>query len=141
VSHTQQDENSTDERVPSSPADPVHEQERQEQTGQESPSNWGSRRMESHRERFDEGGLKLRGVMLWFNPEKRHGFVRTEEGERLRIDVDGFAPGHLLGDRCAGIAVEFEREPAEVEGEYRAVSVRVVDDASGRRARSRRRGG
>lgn len=79
--------------------------------------------------------------MLWFNPLKRHGFIRTEEGERLMVEVDGFAPGHLLGDRCAGTIVEFERQPAEEDEGFRAVGVRVVDDTSGRRARSHRRGG
>jgi cold shock CspA family protein len=79
--------------------------------------------------------------MLWFNPLKEHGFIRTEEGERLRVDVSGFAPGHLLGDRCAGTIVEFERQPAHDEEESRATDVRVVNDDSGRRARSHRRGG
>jgi cold shock CspA family protein len=57
--------------------------------------------------------------MLWFNPAKQHGFIRTEEGERLLIELSGFAPGHVLGERCAGTAVEFEREAAEVEGGFR----------------------
>ena len=80
----------------------------------------------------------LRGVMLWFNPAKQHGFVRTEDGERLLVEAGGFAPGHELGDRCAGTVVEFERQPAEVEGGYVAMGVKVVDDTSGRRARSHR---
>jgi hypothetical protein len=42
----------------------------------------------------------MEGMMLWFNPAKRHGFIHTDEGERLRVDRDGFAAGHLLGDRC-----------------------------------------
>ena len=83
----------------------------------------------------------MQGTMLWFNPAKQHGFIRTEQGERLLVDVSGFAPGHLLGDRCAGPTVELERQPADVEGGSRAVDVRVVDNDSGRRARSRRRGG
>jgi cold shock CspA family protein len=78
--------------------------------------------------------------MLWFNPAKQHGFIRTEEGERLLIELSGFAPGHVLGERCAGTAVEFEREAAEVEGGFRAVDVKVVESNSGGRARSRRRG-
>jgi cold shock CspA family protein len=82
----------------------------------------------------------MRGVMLWFNPAKQHGFVRTEEGERLLVEVDGFADGHLLGDRCAGTHVEFERQPAEVEGGFRAVEVRVVQEVTGGRARSHRGG-
>ena len=86
------------------------------------------------------GGLRkpMRGAMLWFNPAKQHGFVRTEDGERLLVEVGGFAPGHELGDRCAGTVVEFERQAAEVEGGYVAVAVKAVDDLSGRRARSHR---
>jgi cold shock CspA family protein len=79
--------------------------------------------------------------MLWFNPAKQHGFIRTEQGERLLVELSGFAAGHLLGDRCAGTPVEFERQAADVEGGFRAVDVKVVNDDSGRRARSRRRGG
>jgi hypothetical protein len=81
---------------------------------------------------------RMRGAMLWFNPLKRHGFVRTEDGERLLVEAGGFAPGHELGDRCAGTVVEFERHAAEAEGGYVARAIMVVDDASGRRARSHR---
>ena len=81
---------------------------------------------------------RMRGAMLWFNPAKQHGFVRTEHGERLLVEFDGFAPGHELGDRCAGTPVEFDREATEVAGGYKAVSVTVVTDTSGRRARSHR---
>jgi cold shock CspA family protein len=67
----------------------------------------------------------MNGTMLWFNPAKRHGFIRTEDGERLRVDDDGFAPGHLITDRCRGAAVSFDR--VEVGGEEpRAVQVTLV---------------
>jgi cold shock CspA family protein len=75
--------------------------------------------------------------MLWFNPAKRHGFVRTDEGERLRVDQDGFAAGEPLGDRCRGTRVSFERA-AELE-EARAVNVAVLPLFAARRARSRGR--
>ena len=78
----------------------------------------------------------MRGQLIWFNPVKRHGFIRTEDGERLRVEEDGFQPGHLLGDRCAGTALTFEREGDE---DARAVNVSVVSDAVGRRARLRHR--
>lgn len=78
----------------------------------------------------------MRGQLIWFNPVKRHGFIRTEEGERLRVEEAGFQPGHLLGDRCAGTAVTFEREDGE---EARAVNVSVVSETVGRRARLRHR--
>ena len=82
----------------------------------------------------------MRGRLIWFNPEKRHGFIRTEDGERLRVEEAGFEPGHLLGDRAAGTHVDFERVEVNGSGDAHAVKVKVVDDASGGRARSRRRG-
>lgn len=79
----------------------------------------------------------MQGTMLWFNPAKQHGFIRTEEGERLRVDQDGLATGQLLGDRCRGTQVSFERT-AEAD-EARAVNVAVVPLFGARRARSRGR--
>jgi len=76
--------------------------------------------------------------MLWFNPAKRHGFVRTDEGERLRVDQDGFASGEPLGDRCRGTRVRFERAADELE-EARAVNVAVLPLFAARRARMRGR--
>ena len=78
----------------------------------------------------------MEGTMLWFNPAKQHGFIRTEEGERLRVDEDGFAAGQLLGDRCRGTRVSFDRA-GRVEA--RAVNVAVLPLFSERRARSRGR--
>jgi hypothetical protein len=80
----------------------------------------------------------MQGTMLWFNQVKRHGFIRTEEGERLRVDEDGFAAGHLLGDRCRGTQVSFDRTSVQTE-EARAVNVAVVPLVAARRARSRGR--
>ena len=80
----------------------------------------------------------MQGTMLWFNPAKRHGFIRTEDGERLRVDADGFAAGQLLGDRCRGTQVSFDRT-AEQTDEARAVNVAVVPLFAERRARSRGR--
>jgi len=31
--------------------------------------------------------------MLWFNPAKRHGFIRADEGVRLRVGQDGVGAG------------------------------------------------
>jgi cold shock CspA family protein len=50
----------------------------------------------------------MRGTMKWFNEEKDHGYIETEEGERLYIPGTGFAGGKRLQGRCAGIQVEFE---------------------------------
>ena len=51
----------------------------------------------------------MNGKMLWFNADKGHGFIRTEEGERLRLDNEDLSPGHEFGRRCAGTAVTFDR--------------------------------
>ena len=76
--------------------------------------------------------------MLWFNPAKRHGFIRTDEGDRLRVDHDGFAVGAPLGDRCRGTRVTFDRVVDQLE-DARAVNVAVVPLVVPRRARSRGR--
>jgi hypothetical protein len=80
----------------------------------------------------------MEGRMLWFNPAKRHGFIETDEGERLRVDEEGFAVGQVLGDRCRGIRVSFERSDARAE-DSRAVNVAIVPLYGARRARSRGR--
>jgi cold shock CspA family protein len=79
----------------------------------------------------------MHGRLIWFNPDKRHGFIRTEDGERLLVEETGFEPGHLLGDRCAGTHVSFER--AEADGQAHAIRVTVVAEYAGGRARARRR--
>jgi cold shock CspA family protein len=79
----------------------------------------------------------MEGTMLWFNPAKRHGFIRTDEGERLRVDQDGFAAGQALRDRCRGTRVSFDRAAGQVEA--RAVNVAEVQLVAARRARSRGR--
>ena len=79
----------------------------------------------------------MEGTMLWFNPAKQHGFIRTDEGERLRVDEDGIAAGQLLGDRCRGTRVTFERADRPADG--RAVNVSVIPLFAERRARSRGR--
>ena len=50
----------------------------------------------------------MRGKMKWFNEEKDHGYIQTDEGERLYISGTGFAGGKRLQGRCAGLEVEFE---------------------------------
>jgi cold shock CspA family protein len=81
----------------------------------------------------------MKGEMIWFDPDKRHGYIRTDDGERLLVEESGFEPGHLLGDRCAGTAVTFEREEPANGGEPRAIRVTVVADVVARRARRRGR--
>jgi cold shock CspA family protein len=77
----------------------------------------------------------MHGTMIWFNPEKRHGFIRTEGGERLRVDDVGFEPGCVLADRRRGTKVSFER--VVENDDARAVRVAVVPLEMARRARLR----
>ena len=80
----------------------------------------------------------MEGTMIWFNPAKRHGFIRTDEGERLRVDDWGFVAGELLADRCGGTRVRFERIAGKQDG-ARAVDVSLVPVTAARRARLRGR--
>ncbi len=80
----------------------------------------------------------MNGNMIWFNPDKRHGFIWTEEGERLLVETDGLAADCVLPMRCRGLAVSFDREERTPEAP-RAVGVAVVPIEVPRRAR--RRGG
>jgi CspA family cold shock protein len=75
-----------------------------------------------------------RGKMLWFNEEKGHGFIATDDGERLYVDAAGFAEGPPSGP-CAGLIVEFRVE-ADAEGRS-AQATRLVPEISPRRARRR----
>ena len=77
------------------------------------------------------------GKMIFFNEDDHHGFIRTEEGERLRVRRDGFAGAAPVG-RCGGLEVSFSVQ--EVDGEREAVDVVVVPEAAQNRARRRSRG-
>jgi len=83
----------------------------------------------------------MRGEMLFFNQTKGAGFIRTEEGERLYVDREGFLPGDPPEGRCAGKKVTFEREPIDGEHSHRAIGVAMLEEALGGRARLRRSGG
>jgi cold shock CspA family protein len=80
----------------------------------------------------------MEGMILWFNPAKHHGFIRTDDGERLRVDDDGLAAGQLLGDGCRGMRVSFDVADDSLD-EARAVNVAVLPLFAARRARSRGR--
>lgn len=84
----------------------------------------------------------MRGEMLFFNEINGFGFIRTEDGERLYVDRDGFLPGEAPVGRCAGKKVSFERVELD-DGEHasRAVGVAVLEETVGNRARLRRSGG
>jgi cold shock CspA family protein len=49
------------------------------------------------------------GKMLWFNGEKGHGYIQTEDEERLYVASEGFLPEEEPKARCAGKYVTFER--------------------------------
>ena len=77
----------------------------------------------------------MNGSMLWFNEAKDHGFIRTEGGERLYVDRDGFVGGAPPVGRCAGLPVRLR--VGERDGERIAVDVSLVVDEPPRRARRR----
>ena len=80
----------------------------------------------------------MRGQMLWFNDTKDHGFIMTDEGERLAVAGDGFAVGERPEGRCAHKVVSFEIESSS--GSRHARNVVFVPDIPARRARMRGRG-
>ena len=79
----------------------------------------------------------MRGEMLWFNEVKGHGFIMTEEGERLAVAGEGFAEGEKPVGRCAHRVVTFEIED---NGTRQARNVRFPPEVAARRARMRGRG-
>jgi cold shock CspA family protein len=79
----------------------------------------------------------VRGKMKWFNEDKDHGYIETEDGERLYIHGSGFAGGARLKGRCAGIEVEFE--VVGMDGSRQAAECVVVEEAAPHRARRRHR--
>jgi cold shock CspA family protein len=81
----------------------------------------------------------VNGTLIFFNPAKGHGYIRTENGERLLVHAEGFSPGHLLGDRCAGTRLDFDRIEPDGGDEPYAINVEVVPLVAARRARARHR--
>jgi hypothetical protein len=77
----------------------------------------------------------MKGAMLWFDEAKDYGFVLTDEGERLRVERDGFLDGAAPVGRCARRPVTLSVQ--ERDGERVAVDVSLVADESPRRARRR----
>ena len=78
---------------------------------------------------------RMHGTMLWFNTDKGHGFIHTEDGERLYVAHDGFLPDHDPPPRCKGLDVTFTREVHDDEG--RAVDVAFESRDEPMRARLR----
>jgi cold shock CspA family protein len=77
----------------------------------------------------------MQGKMLWFNEEKEHGFILTDEGERLYVHRDGFSPGEVPVGRCAHLVVPFE--VVEENGERKAAGVSAISKDPSPRARRR----
>jgi cold shock CspA family protein len=76
----------------------------------------------------------MRGKMLWFNDDKNMGVIEAEDGQRLPVDGDEFAPDARPTGRCRGTEVTFR----VVEGDVRqAAGVTLVEAADPRRARRR----
>jgi hypothetical protein len=73
--------------------------------------------------------------MLWFNLAKDHGFIKTEEGERLAVAGDGFAAGEKPEGRCASKPVTFEIDSNGDERQARNVT--FDQEVAARRARLR----
>jgi hypothetical protein len=76
--------------------------------------------------------------MLWFNDAKDYGFIMTDEGERLAVAGEGFAPGERPEGRCAHRVVTFEVNGHN--GSRQARDVAFVPDNVAHRARTRGRG-
>ena len=77
----------------------------------------------------------MNGAMLWFDEEKDYGFIRTEEGERLYVDRDGFVDRAAPVGRCAGRVVQLG--VGDRDGQRIAVDVSLVPEVAPRRARRR----
>ena len=73
--------------------------------------------------------------MLWFDEAKDYGFLLTDNGERLRVDRDGFVDRAAPVGRCARRPVKLRVR--ERDGERVAVDVSLVVEESPRRARRR----
>jgi cold shock CspA family protein len=79
----------------------------------------------------------MQGTMLWFNVDKGHGFIRTEQGERLGVACSAFLSGHLPEARCKGREVSFERCGGTRDDEAHAVNVSFIAPPEPGRARRR----
>jgi hypothetical protein len=79
----------------------------------------------------------MRGKMLWFNEKKDHGFIRTDEGERLSVLGPAFAGGKRPQGRCAEAVVDFVID--STGDERQAKNVILVEEDAPRRARMRGR--
>ena len=82
----------------------------------------------------------MQGTMIWFNEAKGHGFIRTEDDERLYVARSGFLPGQEPRPRCKGHTVTFDREMHDDDAFAANVSFVVQEDPRRARIRSSRGG-
>ena len=75
----------------------------------------------------------MRGQMIWFNEAKDHGFIMTDEEERLAVAGEDFSGGERPVGRCANLIVSFEIDSSN--GTRRAKNVVFEPEVSARRAR------
>ncbi len=80
----------------------------------------------------------MRGELLFFNQQTAHGFIRTEDGERLYVAGASFALGHVPEGRCAGTVVAFTRAASLGDHAFEALGVTRVTESLGGRARLRK---
>lgn len=80
-------------------------------------------------------GASKNGKMLWFNEAKGHGYIETDDGERLPVDREGFIGGAAPVGRCGQLLVTLT--VGERAGQRIAVDVSLVADDHPRRARRR----
>jgi hypothetical protein len=83
-----------------------------------------------------EAAAAVRGAMLWFNEVKGHGFILTEDGERLYVDRAGFVGEAAPVGRCARLVVSLT--VSDRDGERKAIDVSLVPEEQHGRARSHR---
>ena len=72
-------------------------------------------------------GKNPRGKMLWFNEDKGHGYIETEEGERLYVEGTGFVADPPEGP-VAGLVVRDDAvadDPEAGAGDKLAVRVGI----------------
>ena len=82
-----------------------------------------------------KGLTRMQGKMLWFNEQKEHGFILTDEGERLYVHRNGLSPGEVPVGRCAHLVVQFE--VVEENGQRMAAGVSAISKDPSPRARRR----
>ena len=72
----------------------------------------------------------MRGKMDWFNEEKGHGYIATEEGERIYVSSRLRRRETLRRVAAPGSPVEFERDVERRRRAPRPCECVLVEDAA-----------